>query len=274
MNPPGARAPATDRHDNNPTTTMTATLYQLTATAAQMSLPVPAAAPAGWLDLLDHWQTLIGATTGGLLGVAGAWIVAVSARSRERRIAAGMVLPDLMQMVAAGQSLERELDRIPKIEGFDQEQQADARASVGIKTLDARRPRLFALHTPAIGQLSDIDARLYAHLFQCRMIHQAFEDGMEARRARHHALMTRSFDPRERSAIPPEGPPDRRLYADWRLCVEHATLANYFLDRLVFSRWPRWCQRVRMKYSPNDLDTRSAALLKPGALPADPAAQS
>ncbi|MBN3831921.1 hypothetical protein [Burkholderia sp. Ac-20344] len=75
-------------------------LYQLTATAAQMCLPVPtaAAAPDGWLDLLDHWQTLIGATAGGLLGVAGAWIVAGSARRRERRVAAGMVLPDLQRL--------------------------------------------------------------------------------------------------------------------------------------------------------------------------------
>ncbi|WP_244139233.1 hypothetical protein [Burkholderia sp. BCC1630] len=58
-------------------------LYQLTATAAQtcMPVPVPAAAPDGFLDLLDHWQTLVGATAGGLLGVAGAWIVAGSARS-------------------------------------------------------------------------------------------------------------------------------------------------------------------------------------------------
>lgn len=116
---------------------MTATLYQLTATAAQMCLPVPipAAALDGLLDLLDHWQTLIGATTGGLLGVAGAWIVAVSARSRERRVAAGMILPDLQQLVAAGASLEQALDGIPKIESFDQEQQADARATIAIGKL-------------------------------------------------------------------------------------------------------------------------------------------
>lgn len=44
---------------------MTAALYQLTATAAQICLPVPvaASAPDGWLDLVDHWQTLIGATS-------------------------------------------------------------------------------------------------------------------------------------------------------------------------------------------------------------------
>lgn len=240
-------------------------LYQLTATTAQMCPPVAAATPAGWLD---HWQTLIGATTGGLLGVAGAWVVAVSARSRERRIAAGMVLPDLMQLVAAGQSLETALNNIKEIVSFDAEQRVDARAFSGIRKLDARRPRLFALHTATIGQLSDIDASLYAHLFQCRMIHQVFEEGMEVRRVRHGAMMTLSFDPRDRSAMPPEAPPDRQLYADWRLCVEHATLANYFLNRRVFSRWPRWCQRVRMKCFPNDLDQRSAALLKSGTLPA------
>jgi hypothetical protein len=247
---------------------MTATLYQLTATAAQMCLPVPvpAAAPDGFLDLLDHWQTLIGATTGGLLGVAGAWIVAGSARSRERRVAAGMILPDLQQLAAAGESLEKALDGIPKIEGFDREQQADARATVAIRKLAERRPSLFALHTPAIGQLSDIDARLYSHLFQCQMIHRAFEEAMAVRRALEEAMRQPGFTGMRGFVGTPT--PPLRHYEDWQLCVEHATLANYFLDRLVFSRWPRWCHRVRMAVCPNDLDRRSAALLKTGTLPA------
>jgi hypothetical protein len=42
----------------------------------------------------------------------------------------------------------------------------------------------------------------------------------------------------------------------------------YFLDRLVFSRWPRWCHRVRMALRPNEFDRRSAALLKTGTLSA------
>ncbi|WP_081056786.1 hypothetical protein [Burkholderia pseudomultivorans] len=57
---------------------MTAALYQFTATAAQICPPMPAVGPGGWVEFLDHWQTLIGATAGGLLGVAGAWIVAVA----------------------------------------------------------------------------------------------------------------------------------------------------------------------------------------------------
>ncbi|OXI28260.1 hypothetical protein CFB89_33335 [Burkholderia sp. AU16741] len=254
---------------------MTAYLYQLTATAAQVCLPVPvaAAAPDGFLDLLDHWQTLIGATTGGLLGVAGAWIVAVSARSRERRIAASMVLPDLVQLVAAGMSIETALDKIEKIDALDEVQQAGARAFHAMRKLEEWRPRLFALHTSAIGQLSDIDARLYSHLFQCQIVHHTFEEGMDARRASHEALMSVNFDATDPNAYrgsPPPTRPDSRLYADWRLCVEHATLANYFLDRLVFSRWPQWCQRLRMAVRPNDLDQRSAALLSSGTLPAVP----
>ncbi|MBY8608162.1 hypothetical protein K7N18_25380 [Burkholderia arboris] len=246
---------------------MTATLYQLTATAAQMCLPVPvaAAAPDGWLDLLDHWQTLIGATTGGLLGVAGAWIVAGAARGRERRVAAGMVLPDLQQLVAAGGSLERNADRVPRIESFDELEQAGARAFYAIRKLDERRPSLFALHTSTIGQLSDIDARLYSHLFQCQMIHRIFEAGMEARRAFQDAQMEAGMNNPPRARRPSRS--DTQLYADWRLCVEHATLANYFLDRLVFSRWPRWCHRVRMAVWPNELDRRSAEPRETGSLP-------
>ena len=243
-------------------------LYQLTATAAQMCLPVPvaAAAPDGWLDLVDHWQTLIGATAGGLLGVAGAWIVAVSARSREQRVAAGMVLPDLQQLSAAGMSLARAAEASPNVANVDPPLRAKGRVMFVVSKLAERRPSLFALHTPAIGQLSDIDARLYSHLFQCQMIHRAFEDSMEARRAAYEGAPPTALEGRARFVSTPTA--DTQRYAEWQLCVEHATLATYFLDRLVFSRWPGWCQRVRMAVWPNELDRRSAALLKSGTLPA------
>lgn len=246
---------------------MPATLYQLTATAAQMCLPVPvaAAAPDGWLELLDHWQTLIGATAGGLLGVAGAWIVAGSARSRERRVAAGMILPDLQQLTAAGMSLAQAAEASSNVAGVDPPLRANGRVMFVIRKLAERRPSLFALHTPAIGQLSDIDARLYSHLFQCQMIHRVFEDSMEARRAAYEGMPTTALEGRARFVSTPTS--DTRRYADWQLCVEHATLATYFLDRLVFSRWPRWCQRLRMSLRPNELDRRSAALLETGTLP-------
>ncbi|KVS12755.1 hypothetical protein WK32_32715 [Burkholderia vietnamiensis] len=246
---------------------MTAMLYQLTATAAQMCQPVsvPAAAPDGFWDQLDRWQTLIGATTGGLLGVAGAWIVAGAARSRERRIAAGMILPDLQQLTAAGMSLARAAEASQQVAGVDPPLRAKGRVMFVVGKLADRRPSLFALHTPAIGQLSDIDPRLYSHLSQCQMIHRAFEDSMGARRVAYEAAPGAGVEGRARFVSIPTS--DAQRYADWRLCVEHATLANYFLDRFVFSRWPRWCHRVRMALRPNEFDRRSAALLRTGALP-------
>ena len=247
---------------------MTAMLYQLTATAAQMclSVPVAVAAPDSWLDWLDHWQTLVGATAGGLLGVAGAWIVAGSARSRERRVAAGMVLPDLQQLSAAGLSLARAAEASPQVAGVDAPLRATGRGMFMIQKLMLQRPKLFALHTPAIGQLADIDARLYSHLFQCQMIHQRFEDAMQARRG-HQEAVTEALRTNQAPAFKMVLS-EARLYDEWRYCVEHATLATYFLDRLVLSCWPRWCHRMRMTVWPNELDRRSAALLKSGALPA------
>jgi hypothetical protein len=226
---------------------MSAMLYELTASAAQMCSPVPAAAAGGWTEWLDHWQTLLGAAVGGVMGVAGAWIVAVSQRRRERRVAAGMVLPDLHQLTASGEMLERWLDRPDNVRG-------GTREVVAIDQLRRRRPIAFALHSSVIGQLSDIDARLYSHLFQCEMTHRSFEDGLAGSRA----------SPNQPAAFDIPVPSNTRLYDDWQRTTEHATLAAYFLDRLVFSRWPRWAHRLRMRLSPNDLDRRSAQLISSG----------
>lgn len=223
---------------------MSAMLYELTASAARVCTPLPiaAAAPHRWLGLLDHWQTLLGAAIGGGLGVVGAWVVAVSSRNREQRIAAGMVLPDLHQLASAGGALEYSLSR--RRAGEDPE-----RAGRAVARLDTRRPAPFALHTSVIGQLSDVDARLYSHLFQCEMVHRNFEDGIATRQNVGSLNLH---------------PTDAALYRDWQLAVEHAELTAYYLDRLVFSRRPRWLHRVRMKLWPNDLDRRSSYLLAKG----------
>jgi hypothetical protein len=240
---------------------MSGTLYELTATAAwmYMPIPIPAAAPSGWLDLLDHWQTLIGATFGGLLGVIGAWIVAISTRRREQRVAAGMVLPDLQQLCAASQTVERSQPPYDPaylaLMGISQEGANYERIKYLVGALQVRRPALFALHTPTVGQLSDIDARLYSHVFQCQMIHHIFESGIKMLGESEASSATRRL-----------GPTHMGVYAEWAQCVEHATLACYFLDRFMFTRWPRWAHRCRMKLRPNDLDKRSKHLLTKGEI--------
>ncbi|MEX3555536.1 MAG: hypothetical protein VB131_02540 [Burkholderia gladioli] len=90
---------------------MSAMLYELTASAAQMCTPVPAAAAGGWVDWVDHWQTLGGNIVGGVMGIAGALVVATRVNGREQWIAAGMVRPDLHQLVTRATELEASLPR-------------------------------------------------------------------------------------------------------------------------------------------------------------------
>lgn len=182
-----------------------------------------------------------------------------------------MVLPDLQQLTVAGMRLAHDAELSPNVENVDPPLRANGRIMFVVGKLAKRRPTLFALQTPAIGQLSDIDARLYSHLFQCQMIHRVFEDSMEARRAAYEGMPTTALQGRARFVSTPTS--DKQRYAKSQLCVEHATLATYFLDRFVFSRWPKWIHRARMKLRPNEFDKRSAALLAARALPAaEPAA--
>lgn len=252
---------------------MSALLYELTAHAARMCLPVPAAAPGGWLEALirhiDHWQTLGGNIVGGAMGIVGALIVAVQLRRREQRIAAGMVLPDLQQLDAAGRSLLHRLGPPPDAAVPEQAHAffAASRVVDTLRLLAERRPKLFALHTPAIGQLSDLDARLYSHLFQCQMIHRQFEDAMES-------LKSVPSEPKSLELR------HQRICSDWALCVEHAALARFWLEHLVFSPWPRWIVNACLKrhlrglgkypdeptQNANELVKRSAHLLRTGEI--------
>jgi len=238
---------------------MSAIFYQLTVSAAQLCAPVTAVADGDWTGWLDHWQTLLGAAVGGLMGVVGALTVAGAQHRREQRIAAGMVLPDLQQLVAAAERLERvqpppqraDVGSDPFVVANELFREKEQRRATIVDRLTVDRPALFALHTPVIGQLTDVDARLYSHLFQCEMIHRRFEDGLGARQVDRNT-----------------GPSARQLHDQWRLCAEHAALANHFLDLLVFAQWPmRWAHRLRMKWWPNDIENRSADLIRTGHLP-------
>jgi hypothetical protein len=165
-----------------------------------------------------------------------------------------MVLPDLQQLVASAEAVERWNPRrrvggppLSAAHGNLLLERERSRRAVGY--LKERRPTLFALHTPVIGQLSDIDPRLYGHLFQCQTAHRRFEDGMIA-----------LSDVRDRT------PDAGQLYEDWQRCAVHARLASYFLDRFVLAGWPRWWHRFRMMVRPNSLEVESRRLLRTAAV--------
>ncbi len=82
---------------------------------------------------------------------------------------------------------------------------------------------MLALHSPVIGQLFDADARLYSHIFQCEMVHRAFEEGIAAQQAGFNAMFNAGFD--RAPNITRHMPSDMQLFADWLLCVVSRTVA-------------------------------------------------
>jgi hypothetical protein len=210
------------------------------------------------VDLLDHWQTLIGAAVGGGMGAAGALIVAGNATHRERRIAATMVLPEVMSLQAANEAF----NAIVK----NEEGMSRSRRMTNISLLLLKmRPKIRALHGQVTIQLYDLDARLYAHLFHCQMIHEEFESTLKTFGEEVNAAKAAPASVDEVAHV--QGRLDARAAAvmmAWDYSVEHAALANYYLDRFIFRRWPVWMFKTRMRLFPNDLDRRSKHLLKTG----------
>ncbi|MFL9945790.1 hypothetical protein PQR68_07360 [Paraburkholderia agricolaris] len=216
-------------------------------------------AQAGFLGLLDHWQTLVGSLLGGALGVIGAWIVATMTIRRQRWIAASALLPDTQQLIAAHEALENALGAVePPIAGWHQPQWRAER-------LMRRRPMVQVLHDRAtLTQVTDLDARLSAHLTHCRMAHVGFEELLDEFTQTLNTSRAPGVDvPAAVEAVRRRA---ARVNQAWDLCSEHAALATYFMDRFIFNRWPNLLHRLRMKLCRNDLDKRSAYLLKTGSL--------
>lgn len=237
-------------------------VFQITNTAALMCSQLPL--PAGFdpVAFFDRWQTLIGAAVGGLLGVVGALIVASRGTRRERRIAASVVLPEAMSFRAANEAIERVLavSYLTKL----------AQKTHACRLLLKQRPKVRAMHSAVISQLYDVDSRLYSHLFQCQMIHEEFEAALELFRTEANAAKApvASVEDAASSVTLLDVRATTATHA-WAYCVEHASLANYYLDRFIFRPWPVWAFRLRMRLFPNDLDRRSAHLLATGNLLVD-----
>jgi hypothetical protein len=210
----------------------------------------------GFIATLHDWQDLAGAIIGALMGVVGALIVASRATQRERRIAAAALLPELQNFRGAHGTLVERAATTKHTPG--------AVAKVVCLSLLHLRPVASVLHSPALGQLSDVHPALYAHLYHCQMIHRYFEQGLaefaeleNAAKAAMPPPNAAEFEERiQRKAV--------SVFGNWNLIAEHAAMAEYMLDRFIFRLCPVWAFSLRMRLLPNDLDRRSAYLLKEG----------
>lgn len=234
-------------------------VFQITQTAALMCAHLPIPDSFDFVAFLDRWQTLVGAFVGGILGVVAALIVAFKQTHREWFIAASSLLPELMRLQANNDGIQRVL------EVSHQTKLQNRRTTC--RLLLKQRPLPTVLHSPSVRQLYDIDSRLYAHLSHCAMTHEQLEPALAAFKQADNDAKVPNMSTDD--VVSAEAALDVRAYAAtlaWDYCVEHATLANYYLDRFVFRRWPMWFFKLRMIVCPNDLDHRSTYLLKTGKL--------
>ena len=63
---------------------------------------------------LNHWQDLVGAIIGGLMGIVGAFIVAYAQKRREENAAAMLLSSDFTAFVGSIQEVKKAADKIPK----------------------------------------------------------------------------------------------------------------------------------------------------------------
>ncbi|HVW52733.1 MAG TPA: hypothetical protein VHC91_20460 [Trinickia sp.] len=224
------------------------------------------------LSVLHDWQDLLGAFLGAVIGIVGALIVASATKRRSRNIAALLLLPDLKSYMSLGEAIETDLHTpenspVPRLK---------------VVAILHRRVALEQLHGSEANQVFDIDHRLWAHLAQCQRSDKKLTRELEAcSRAQEEAQHADAELVRDNLAATPSRPIAisralrdgslTRLLArtasvedTFDLCIEHATLAHYFLGQFIFRPWyvPAFAVRWRMKFRPNDCDRRSRFLLK------------
>jgi hypothetical protein len=236
-----------------------APIFQLTQTAALMCSQLPLPDGFDMVDFLDHWQTLIGSMIGALMGVVGALIVASRGTRRDRRLAASTLLPEVMKFRAKNEEMERAL-------AVSYLNKRESKRYVA-RQLIKKMPEVHVIHSPVVTQLYDLDAHLYSHLTLCQMIHPQIRPQLELFRQADNADKgpVASAEEAVSLGIAVDFYAQTSTVA-WEHAAEHAVMAEYYLDRLIFRRWPVWVTKLRMKLFPNDLDRRSKHLLKTGNL--------
>jgi hypothetical protein len=220
---------------------MDQTIYQITKTAALACSHLPTTASFGVADFLEKWQDLSGAIIGGLMGVTGAMLVAQTATRRERRIAARMILTDLMALRVCNDELD----------------------PVSCESLRDWNPSLPSLHGAALGPLSDVDEIISVHLTLCDRLHRElpqrlteYEVCRDALKEKEHSIWLPVYVDKASDTV----------RNTWDLIVEHAALAEYRLEVSMFGRWPRWISLLRTRFMPNDFDRRSSHLIATGKI--------
>ena len=206
-------------------------------------------------DFLWEWQTLVGAFLGGCFALMTAFVVAGTALRREERVAARLLMVDLLSIAATAKNLKT-------LAAEDKVSEADYPGWVCQK-LSWRRPKLSPLFDAHVARVNDIDTSLAAHLSFVRLVYQGlqehlarFENDMQIL---HETPLKRI--PRSPGATAADAKGVAQTLA---FSGNHSECASHLLDVLVLTNVPRWAKRVRMWLFPREVEKRSRQLLQAG----------
>lgn len=206
-------------------------------------------------DFLWEWQILVGAFLGGCFALMTAFVVAGTALRREERVAARLLMVDLLSIVAAAKNLKA-------LAAEDKVSETDYPGWVCEK-LSWRRPHLSPLFDAHVARANDIDANLAAHLSFVRMVYQGLQEHLarvENDKQVLHQTPLRGI-PRSPGATAADA---RGVAQALALSGDHAECASHLLNVLVLTNVPRWAKRVRMVFVPGLVEKRSRQLLETG----------
>lgn len=213
------------------------------------------AAVTAWSTFLDQirpWQTLVGATAGGVFSLGVALLVSYLARRREERAAGMLVVGALVQMVARGDALQK----LAKKKEIDQ---ADYDKWLSEK-LTQSRPKVSALFEASLFRLMDAHPHLAAHLELFRTNFFEMDENLDRIADDYRNLHEKGKPVRPRKVMEA----DNKVAAwSFATAVLHADCAASLIDQFVFSYFPSW-HRIRRRLFPSTEERKCQQLLKRG----------
>jgi hypothetical protein len=167
----------------------------------------------------DHWQELIGAFIGGLMGFVGAFIVAYAQRRREENAAAMLLISDLTAFVVSIQEVNRAANNSP----------GEVRTLFIVRRLIRLRSHLSPLFETARSQVMPIDKKFLAiHLSSFQIVYAGYIQALER--------LSISFN--NNQPLNEDSNFDTNVVITGIATLQpHAEGALYYLDDLFFQRF-------------------------------------
>ena len=206
------------------------------------------------INLIDHWQTLVGAILGGLFALGVALLVAHHARRREEVSAATLLVGNLVSVQASHSALFAQADK-EIVHG-------DALSRWIAEMLVRSRPRLSVLFEPSMVRVMPLCTKLSAHLSLFHTIYADVNHHLDRLEADFEEARLTGKLSRSKEALNADA---KLAHEGFEIAAEHARCAERLLNHVVLSKLPMWHRMKRVIWPSKD-ERKCKRLLKKGGI--------